>query len=142
MALLTALTRYGVVGIAAAFALSELINHFAYLLVMRRMFGLGLADLWSAYSIGCAAGVLTGAALYGINVGLTGLGWPAPIILAVQVSVGALLLLGTITRARHGELWREIRGRLDQAGYRRENHGVAAWVIRRIDGFSRREAAA
>ena len=142
VALLAVLTRYGIVGIAVAFALSELINHIAYLLVMRRMFSLGPADLWGAYSIGLAAGVITGAALFGINVGLTEMGWPAPIILTIQFAVGALLLLGTITRARRGELWREIRGRLDQAGYRRENHGVAAWVIRRIDGFSRREAAA
>ena len=142
VALLAVLSRYGVVGIAAAFALSELINHVAYLLVMRRMFGLGLSDLWSAYSIGCTAGVITGAALFGINVGLTGVGWPAPVILAVQVAVGALLLLGTITRARRGEFWREIRSRLDQAGYRRENRGVVAWIIRRIDGLSRRETAA
>ena len=142
VALLAVLWRYGIVGIAAAFALSELINHVAYLLVMRRMFSLRLADLWSAYSIGCAAGVITGAALFGINVGLTGMGWPAPIILTIQFAVGALLLLGTITRARRGGLWREIRGRLDEAGYRRENRGMVAWVIRRLDGFSRRESAA
>jgi len=142
VALLSLLTRYGIVGIAAAFALSELTNHVAYLLVMRRMFGLGPADLWSAYSIGCAAGVITGTVLFGINVGLTGMGWPAPIILTVQVAVGALLLLGTITRARRGGLWREVRGRLDEAGYRRENRGMVAWVIRRLDGFSRRESAA
>jgi O-antigen/teichoic acid export membrane protein len=139
VALLAVLTRYGVVGIAAAFALSEFINHIAYLLVMRRMFSLSLAELWHAYSLGATVGIITGAALYGINVGLTAMGWPAPVILAVQVALGALLLLGTITRARGGEQWREIKYRLGKAGYHRENRGLAAWLIRRIDGFGPRE---
>jgi hypothetical protein len=135
VALLALLTRYGVVGIAAAFAVSELLNHVAYLLVMRRMFGLSLADLWRAYFVGCAAGIITGVALYGISMGLTEMRWPAPAILAVQVAAGGLLLLGTITRARRGELWDGIRYRLGQAGYSPEHRGLVAWLIRRIDGF-------
>jgi len=135
-ALLAVLSRYGIVGIAAAFALSELFTHVAYLPVMRRILGLGSADLWSAYSIGLPAGLITGLALFGLSAGLTRLGWPAPGILSVQLALGALLLLGTVTRARGGEVWREIRNRLDGAGYRAGNAGLAAWIIRRVDALS------
>ncbi|MEI8190714.1 MAG: oligosaccharide flippase family protein, partial [candidate division NC10 bacterium] len=135
-ALLVILTRFGIVGIAAAFALSELTTHLAYLLVMRRLLTLSLADLRRAYSVGLVAGVVTGLALLGLHAGLTGLGWPAPAVLALQVALGALCLLATVTKGRSGVVWREIRRRLVEAGYRTDGKGVAAWVIRRLDALT------
>lgn len=135
-ALLAALAPVGIVGIAVAYALSELITHAAYLLVMRRLLALRLADLRRSYSVGLAAGVLTGLALYGLHVGLSaGLDWPVPAVLAVQLVVGALCLLGTLTRARGGMVWKEISRRLAEAGYRGEDAGVAGWLIRRLDAL-------
>jgi O-antigen/teichoic acid export membrane protein len=141
VALLALLGPYGIVGIAIAFASSEFINHIAYLLVMRRMFKLDVADLWRAHSVGLGAGIITGAVVYALGLAMTAVGWLAPITLTVQVVAAALLLVGTITRARQGELWREIQCRLDQAGYRRESQGAAGWVIRRIDSLSPQKSA-
>jgi len=97
---------------------------------------LGLAELRRAYSIGLAAGVATGLALFCLNAGLSSLGWPAPAVLAVQVLVGVVCLLGTLTKARGGLVWREIRWRLAEAGYGLEDAGTAAWFIRRMDGLA------
>ena len=52
-----------------------LTTHVAYLLVMRRLLTLSLTDLRRAYSVGLAAGVVTGLALFGLHAGLTSLGW-------------------------------------------------------------------
>lgn len=132
-ALLAVLARFGIVGIATAFALSELTTHVAYLVVMKRLLTLSLADLRRAYSVGLAAGVVTGLALLGLHAGLTSLGWPAPAVLAVQVALGALGLLGTVTKARGGMVWREIHTRLSEAGYGIQDTGVTAWLITRVD---------
>jgi len=136
-ALLAVLARFGIVGIATAYALSELTTHVAYLLVMRRLLTLSLTDLRRAYSVGLAAGVATGLALFGLHAGLTSLGWPAPAVLAVQVALGAVCLLVAVTKARGGVVWREIRWRLAEAGYRAEDAGTAAWLIRRTDALTR-----
>ena len=135
-ALLLALDVYGIVGIATACALSELIAHLCYLFVMRGLLSLGTGDLERAYGIGVVSGVATGLALYGLHAGLSNLGWPAPLVLTVQVLTGALFLVVTVTRARHGAVWREIRWRLLEAGYQADGRGGAAWVIRRMDGLS------
>lgn len=135
-ALLAVLARFGIVGIATAFALSVLATHIAYLLVMRRLLTISLADVWQSYSIALAAGVVSGLALFGLHAGLVGLGWPAPAVLAVQLAVGTVCLLGTVTRARGGTVWQEIRGRLAEAGYRTDEGGVAGWVIRRMDALT------
>jgi lipopolysaccharide exporter len=137
--LLVLLARFGIVGIATAFALSQLAGHIAYLLVMRRLLAIGVGELWRAHSIGLAAGVVTGLALFGLHAGLTSLGWPTPAVLAVQVAVGALCLLGTVTKARGGVVWREIRWRLVEAGYKPARRSTVAWLMRRIDSVTRGE---
>jgi O-antigen/teichoic acid export membrane protein len=135
-ALLVMLGRLGIIGIAAAFALSELATHVAYTLAMRRLLALDLADLLRAYSVGLVAGVVTGLALFGLHAGLTGLGWPAAIILLVQVTLGGLILLVSTTRAYGGLVWREIRLRLADAGHLPGDPGLAAWLIRRMDALT------
>ena len=111
-------------------------TNIAYLVVMRRVLALRLAELRRAYSVGVAAGITTGLALFGLHVSLSmGLGWPAPAVLAAQVALGALFLIVTITKARGGMVWREISGRLGEAGYRANNVGAVSWLIRRLDAL-------
>ena len=133
--LLVILARFGIVGIAAAFALSELATHVAYLLVLRRLLTLGRTDLWRAYEVGLAAGAITGLVLFGLHAGLASLDWPAPAVLTLQVAVGSLCLLGTVTKARGGLVWREMRKRLSEAGYGIGDSGGTAWFIRRMDSM-------
>ena len=56
------------------------------------------ADFWkhcgqTVFDVAIIGGGITGAALYGISMGLTEIRWPAPAILAVLVAAGGLLLL-------------------------------------------------
>ena len=135
-ALLVGLTRFGIAGIAAAFALSELVEHVAYLVVMRRLLTLSFGELWRAYVPGLAAGALTGLLLLGVHAGLIRLTWPAPAVLVVQLAVGVVCLFGAVAKARGGAIWQEVRGRLSEAGYRGDRKGVAGWAIRRLDALS------
>jgi len=137
--LLVILARFGIVGIASAFALSELAMHIAYLFVMRRLLALRLGELWRAHAVGLAAGAVTGLALLGLHVGLTRLGWPAPAVLAVQLAVGTVCVLGTVVRARDGVVWREIRWRLVESGYKPDGRTTVAWLMRRIDSVTHGE---
>ena len=138
--LLVALDGYGVVGIAVAYVLAELIVHLCYLFVMRRLLSTLKSELGRAYSLGLVSGTVTGIALYGLHAGLTPAGWPAPLILTAQVSIGALFLLFTITRARHGAVWREVRARLTEAGYSRDGRGSASRVFRSLDRLAQTPA--
>lgn len=132
-ALLLLLTRFGIVGVASAFALSQLATHTMYLLVMRRLLESTLAELLRSYVLGLTAGVVTGLALFGIHAALGGIGWPSLIILLVQMAVGAVCLLTAITRAGRGTVWREIRWRLVEAGYGVDRKGAAGWIVRVMD---------
>jgi lipopolysaccharide exporter len=138
--LLVALARFGVVGIATAFALSELITHLAYLLVMKRLLKFGMDDLQRAYLVGLLAGVVTGLALFGLHLALGALDWPPAVVLALQVALGSACLVITTTKARDGLVWREIRRRLVEAGYGGEDRGAAAWFIRRMDALTPRQS--
>jgi hypothetical protein len=55
----------------------------------------------------------------------------------VQIALAALCLLLTVTRARGGLVWREIRVRLDAAGYGVENKGIPARLFRMLDAVAR-----
>ena len=122
------LDGYGVVGIATAFAISEFLTNLVYLPVMRRLLTVSIGAILRSHSIGLVAGAITGVTLYGLHVGLTQVGLRAPAILAAQVAVGILFLLVTVVRPRGGLVWREIRPRLDAAGYGRE-HGRGGAVL-------------
>ena len=137
--LLIVLGRFGIVGIASAFALSELALHIAYLFVMRRLLALRVGELWRAHAVGLAAGAVTALALLGLHVSLANLGWPAPAVLAVQLATGTVCLLGTVVGARNGMVWREIRWRLVEAGFKPDGSSTASWFMRRIDSLTRGE---
>ena len=80
--------------------------------------------------VGLVAGIITGLALFGLHLGLGNLGWPAPAVLAVQLVVGTVSLLVTVTKPRAGWVWQEVRSRLAEAGYRGDDSGAAAWLTR------------
>ncbi len=134
--LLIVLSRFGIVGIAVAFAVSEGLTNLAYVPVMKKLLTVGVGDIIRSHLIGLIAGCVTGGALLGLHVVLTRGGWGAPVTLAVQMCLGALILLLTVTRARGGLVWREIRSRLDAAGYGAGNTGMPARLFRMIDAVA------
>lgn len=135
--LLVVLARFGIVGIAAAFAISECLTNLVYLPVMKKLLTLSVGDVVRSQSIGLIAGGVTGISLFGLHAGLTQVGWRAPAILVVQIALAALCLLFTVTKARGGLVWREIRLRLDAAGYGVQNKGIPARLFRMLDAVAR-----
>lgn len=134
--LLAGLARFGIVGIAGAFALSQLGVHLAYLLAMRRLLAVSNGEVWRAHALGLASGAGTGLAVLGLHIGLSNLDWPAPAILIVQLGVGACFLVITVARGRSGLVWQEVRWRLVEAGYRSDRNGAVGWLMRGMDALS------
>ena len=135
-ALLGGLADYGIVGIAVAFALSELVSHIAYLVVVRRQLGIPASQLTRVHSVGVQSGIATAAALFGLQVGLTTVGCPAFVVLIAQILTGAGIMVVALAKARDGLVWREIRTRLAQSGYAPHPGSPIGWIVRRMDSFS------
>ena len=131
------LDGYGVVGIATAFAISEFLTNLVYLPVMRRLLTVSIGTILRSHVLGLVAGGITGTTLFGLHAGLSRVGLSAPVILVAQVAVGVLFLLVTVLRARGGLVWREIRPRLDAAGYGPENESRPARFFRLLDRLAR-----
>jgi O-antigen/teichoic acid export membrane protein len=136
-ALLATIGRRELLGVAIGFAITELLTYLAYQIVMRRLLDVARRQLWRAQSIGIASGAVSGAALYGLHVALSRLDVPAYSILAIQLTVGAVILLATATRARDGVVWNEVRARLSAAGVTLET-GRVGGIVRLLDRMSRR----
>ena len=112
LALFAALTRFGIVGVATAYALGQVAVATALFLVTGRILEARPRTLVGAYLPGAAAGasaaVLIGtASLVGTRVGA-----PAIVTLLVQVALGLTVVAVWMLRARRGMAWRETRYRL------------------------------
>lgn len=136
-ALLVLLLRFGIVGAAGAFALSELLSHLAYLFVLRPMLDVRLSEMVRAQAVGVVAGLLTAIGLFAIHVVLARLNLPALAVLAVQMVAGAVFLAATLVKARNGRVWRVIRQRLSQAGYELRSARRIGWLVRLMDSLAR-----
>lgn len=134
--LLVLLSPHGIVGIAIAFGLVQVVTHGAYILVMRRLLALPLAKQAPSYVPGLPGGVAAGLTLLALDVALGRLHWPPTAILALQLTVGLIILATVVLRIRGGRVWHEIETRLREAGYRGEMPGMAGWVIRRLDALA------
>ena len=109
-ALLIGIGRYGV-GLAAAFALSEVLTHLAYVVTMRRL----LAFRWREYATACwqgvGTGIVVGITLYLLDAGLHSAEVAAAPRLLVTVGAGASLLIVSVLKVRGGQVWLELRSR-------------------------------
>lgn len=133
--LLGVIGRHGILGVAVAFAVSELLTHLAYLQVMRRLLGVTVHELWLVHSVGLGAGITSLLVLFGIHAGLAATEMPAALVLLTQILAGTIILLAAVTRARGGAVWKEARSRMEAAGLRLDG-GVAAPVVRTLDRLS------
>ena len=85
------LSRYGLLGVAAAVVTGEVIRTGLYLLLMRRVLAVTVADVLGAYVPGLVAGGLVAGGLLGLRLLLPPL--PAAVLLVAQMLTGAVLLL-------------------------------------------------
>lgn len=128
--------RFGIVGVAVAYALSTMVGHVAYAAVTKRRLKMTGAQLASTYTVGVESGVVVGLLVFGVHLVLGSLGTPAWTTLVVQVAIGLGVLVLTFAKARNGSLWQSVRCRLTEAGYAPDGPGVAAWLIRRMDSIT------
>lgn len=132
--LLLILDRFGIIGVATAFAASVLATNAAYLLVLAKLLGIRLSELWECHTVGLAAGAVAGLLCLGAHELLGRLGWPSFVILLAQVAIGTGCLL-LAARSRKGFVWTEIRKRLIEAGYS-ESGGATGRFIRLMDALT------
>jgi lipopolysaccharide exporter len=112
-AALLILGRFGLIGYASAFALSELAFHVALAARVSALYGITARDTFRAYW----PGFVGGAAVFVLVLVESWLGRlagvPFAAVLAVQVTTGAVVLGWVILRARGGHIFRILQGRAE-----------------------------
>lgn len=111
------LSRYGLLGVAAAVVAGEIIRTVLYLLLMRRVLAVTVADVLGCYGPGLLTGaaVATGIAAVRLLLGTV----PTPALLLLEMLTGALLLLALTVGAppvRLRQVMRRLLGRLHESG--------------------------
>jgi len=109
---LLVLGRFGLLGYATAFAISETAHLIAQSVVVGRALPLSAGSILQAYKPGIVGGTLAAMLLYGESVAGVGLGAPIGVVLSAQVLTGMLVLVGTAVYVDHGSLYRSVRGRI------------------------------
>lgn len=125
------LGRFGLVGFAAAFAVSEAAQLVAQTVVISRALSVSARSLMRAYGPGLAGGVLAAVLLYGESLAGAAMSAPAGIVLIMQVLTGALVLCCSALYVNHGRLYREIRSRISSTPPLRVRS-----IVKRLDGLT------
>lgn len=137
IALLLALSRYGLTGYALAFAISESSQLVVQSAVLCRVLSMRASELIGAYVPGLCGGAAAAAMLHAESVAGRALHLPGGLILVVQVATGAVVLVATALFVRRGQLYRVVRERTSSP-----LRGWAARIVRAADGLVRLDANA
>lgn len=135
LALFAALTRFGIVGVAAAYALGQIAVATALFFVVSGILETTRQALLRAYLPGAGAGVCAALLIETANLAGTHAGAPPIITLLAQVVLGLTVVSLWMLKARKGMAWRETRLRLlgSRTG---EVDGRYAAVVRWLDAHS------
>jgi len=109
--LLLLLGRFGLLGYALAFVLSEIAVHIALSWRMTKDFCMGRSAIISAYRPGLVGGVCACAALWGESWAGRWLGLGSGLVLVVQAATGAAVLLVAVLCVARGLVLREVASR-------------------------------
>jgi len=110
--LLVGLSRFGLVGYALAFAMSQVLQHAVYATRIGVLFHVPARDNVGAYVPGLLCGVCVWVAVYGESVLGARLTMPSGATLLVQIVTGALILGFMGLRVGHGQVFRAMHERL------------------------------
>ncbi|MDO8879946.1 MAG: lipopolysaccharide biosynthesis protein [Coriobacteriia bacterium] len=133
VALLLALSRYGLIGYALAFAISESGQLLAQSFVLCRVMSIRPLGLIRAYVPGLVGGGAAAVVLYGESVLGEWLASPSGVTLVIQIVSGAVILATVALSVRNGQLYRVVRERTTMP-----THGWALRLVRwsdRVAGF-------
>ncbi|MFD2784658.1 lipopolysaccharide biosynthesis protein [Hymenobacter rubripertinctus] len=112
------LSRYGLLGVAAAVVLGEVVRTVLYLLLMRRVLAVTVAQVLGSYGPGLLSGVAVAAGIAAVRLLLPPGTVPAVVLLLAEMLTGALLVLGLAVGAppaRLRQVLRRLLGRLHDA---------------------------
>ena len=98
------LRGYGIVGIAAAIGVGEVVRTFLYMRITHKDLVVGYAKLFAVYLSGLRNALVVGTGILLASVGLRALGWPALPVLGLQMLTGALALGALLLRWPSAEL--------------------------------------
>ena len=139
LALFAALSRFGIVGVAAAYALGQIAVAVALFFVVSRILD-RRARAASSVRAGCqclTAAVLIGAA----DLAGTRAGAPPSVTLLIQIALGLTVVAFWMLKAQRGTAWRETRLRL--LGSRTDTvEGRYSPLVRWLDARAGRDPAA
>ncbi|WP_185817029.1 lipopolysaccharide biosynthesis protein [Hymenobacter metallilatus] len=131
------LSRYGLLGVAAAVVAGEVIRTVLYLLLMRRVLAVATAEVMGAYVPGLLAGALVAAGIAGTRLLLPPGTVPAAALLVTEMLAGGLLLAGFTVVAPPTRL-RQVLLRL--LGRLHEGNAAAGPLATLLTAFSARLA--
>jgi O-antigen/teichoic acid export membrane protein len=112
LALFAALTRFGIVGVAAAYALGQVAVAVALFFVICRILGTTPRVLLRAFAPGASAGACAAALIGLADLAGTRAGAPPIVTLLVQIALGFTVVAFWMLKAQKGAAWRETRFRL------------------------------
>lgn len=90
-------SRFGLLGLAWAMLLGEVLRHIAYLVAGKRLLKYSFLDVVITYLPSILTSVIVGVALYGLSVAFTGSGAPMIVQLGTHMVLGGILLIGLLT---------------------------------------------
>ncbi|CAN5412876.1 N/A [soil metagenome] len=102
--------------IAMVVAGAQVLRHLLYMGLMSRVLGVTATQYRDAYLPAIATAAVVGAAVWGCSLGATATEVPAVAVLAVQMVVGAVVLLAALRRGPLAPIRRQLRERLRVAG--------------------------
>ena len=86
---------------ALVFAIGNVLQHAAYMVLMHRILGVSARDYGNVYGRAFVAAIATGGAISAVRMGLLAVGAPLTVVLAGEVLVGAVVLFALF---RYGPL--------------------------------------
>lgn len=102
--------------IAVAFAVGELLRHAAYVVLMRRVLGVGPADLRVRYGPALVAAAAVAGVLAGGRAALLAADAPTLLVLLAEIALGALTLIGLLRLGLAPIVRDDLVARLRNAG--------------------------
>ncbi|GAB3296286.1 lipopolysaccharide biosynthesis protein [Hymenobacter tenuis] len=114
------LSRYGLLGVAWAVVIGEVIRTVLYLLLMRQVLAVTVADVLGSYVPGILAGTVVAAGIAGLRFLVPTEAVPSFVLLMAEITAGAVLVLALAIGAppaRLRSVLRRLLGRLHEGSF-------------------------
>lgn len=134
IALLGVAANLEVTAFAAALATAELVRHVAYLALLRSVVGLQASAVRAAYAPALTAAAAVAGAIAGARQALLAVEAPVLAILAAEMAVGGLVLLGCIRFLPFPWMRQELRRRMRALGLQQRGHARVERLVGALVG--------